>query len=97
LLPCEVEITPPRTVDFVGRGRFNVTVWVVVLEEELVVLLDCPVEPVEEETVAVGFASWAADKGGEAKLALIEPGRIRSSMVGSMVVLYATPVAVSLK
>ena len=76
LLPCGVEITPPRTVDLLGSDSLTVAVEVVV-----VVVLPLTVVTVVGTFALLRFA------GGVAKLALIEPGKIVSSIVGSIAVL----------
>src|SRR5947209_1470040 len=97
LLPREVEITPPSTVDLVGIAMFVVVVVVVVVSDWPVfdckpwavltpwlIELDC--EDVEAPLEMVDVTEAAA--GGEAKLGLIAPpGKMKSSMVGSIAVL----------
>ena len=97
LLPCEVEITPPSTVDLVGIARFVVVTVVVDVSDvpELdvdPVLVDTPPVfelsdvPVTAPDEIVDVTDAAA--GGEAKLGLMAPpGKMKSSMVGSMAVL----------
>ena len=89
LLPCGVEITPPRTVDLVGKARLVVVFIVVdvndwfVDDEEVVAWPDVVADPLVDIKVVVTDDG----AGGEAKLMLIDPCRMLSSMVGSRAVL----------
>src|SRR4051812_13707579 len=88
LLPCDVEITPPRTVGLVGSAMKLVVVVVVPV-------VDWSVDPVDVWPVVVDVFPEDVDvvvvtevgNGGVAKLGLIAPGRMLSSMVGSIAVL----------
>lgn len=87
-------MTPPFTIEVVGKGRIAVgtarlgTGAVTVLPEELALPF-----PVDDELVCVPLLEVGS--GVAAKLALISPGRIRSSIVLSAG-LYATLVKMPL-
>src|SRR5436305_1980826 len=80
LSPCEVEITPPSTVDLVGSARL-------VVVNVVVDVVDCPVvddrlgavaELIDDWPVVASVVVTEEGAGGEAKLGLIAPGRMLS-------------------